>query len=306
MVVYLDLIVLTSICFDTAIVMMTAKLRHLRIRRWRTCLAVVLGASYTGLMFEPQFQLFYTAAAKLVFALLVVYITFGFGSLQHYARNLATFYLIHFAAAGGIFAIHFLLLSSGEVVSRLLLSPTGAVGFAIESGLWLSLPAFAASLWFLRSVFITKQRSDAEQEQLAQLTVHIGEWSIQCRGFIDTGNQLYDPLSRSPVLVMELDSWREQLPPWLQRRIASREVDRAFTDMEDEPFPWGDRLRLVPYRGVGGGPSFLLAIKPDEVTIATDSATYRAHRVLIAIDGGKLSSSGAYQAIIHPMLTRQS
>src|SRR5690606_24192208 len=150
-----DLIVLTSICFDTVIVMMTAKLRHLRIQIWRTVLAVFLGAAYTALMFAPQFELLYTLLAKLTFAMLVVYVTFGFGSLQHYARNLACFYLVHFAAAGGIFAIHFLLLSSGEVISQLLLTPTGAVGFAIESGLWLSLPACALSLWFLRAVFIT-------------------------------------------------------------------------------------------------------------------------------------------------------
>ncbi len=308
MVVYLDLIVLTSICFDTSIIMMTAKIRHLRITRRRTCLAAVVGALYTGVMFEPRFQLLYTASAKLLFALLIVYIAFGFGSLQQYFRNLGVFYMVHFAAAGAIFAAHFLLLSSGETMSKLLLSSEGSVGFAIESGLWLALPIFAASLWFLRSVFASKRRTDMEQQQLAQLTVQIGDWSTVCRGFVDTGNQLYDPLSRAPVLVMELDSWRDRLPRSVQRRIAERQPDRIFSELEDEPepFAWEERLRLIPYRGVGGGAAFMLAIKPDLVTVTTDHASHTVKKALIAIDAGPLSSSGAYQAIIHPMLIQHA
>jgi stage II sporulation protein GA (sporulation sigma-E factor processing peptidase) len=302
MIVYLDLILLTSLFFDTAIIMMTAKMRHIQIKIWRTGIAVILGAAYEGFMFVPELQIMYTVFAKLTFAFLVVYIVFGFGGLQQYLRNTGTMYLLYFGTAGTLFAIHFLLLSSGEVINQLLLTPSGEIAFAIQSGIWLSFPTFIASLWFLRSVFASKQRADAIAHQLAKVSVRIGEWSTACKGLVDTGNHLYDPLSRAPVLVMELENWRDMLPRSLQQRIVNREADRVFTDLEDEPFIWEDRLRLIPYRGAGGGSAFMLAIKPDQVTITTENASYTAQKVLVAFDAGKLSASGAYQAIIHPML----
>lgn len=305
MVVYLDLIFLTNIFFDASILMMTAKVRDIRIRIWRTCVAVLLGASYVLLMFNPAFSILYTAFAKLLFSLLVVLTAFGFGGLRHFLRNTGAFYLIHFASAGGMFAVHFLLLSSGDVMSSLLLRPSGSIAFAVESGLWLSFPVFIASLWFFHSVFITKTRMDAVRSYMAQVRVDIGDVSVTCSGLIDTGNRLYDPLSRVPVLVMESKQWHDVLPATWLKRIQNREADLIFTDLDDETFEWKDRLRLVPYRGVNGNSQFMLALKPDKVVVTSDGGVFEASKVLVALDGGTLTDGDVYQAIIHPMLVQE-
>ena len=302
MVVYLDLIFLTNLCFDTAIVMMTAKLRGLKLSRKRTALAVLLGASYVLLMFQPAFALLYTVVAKLIFSLFVVYVAFGFGSLQMYIRTVGVFYLVHFAAAGAVFAVHFFLLSSGDVMNRLLLQPSGSIAFAIDSGLWLSVPVFFLALLFLRSVFVSKGREDALAAQLASVQVTIGDVVVSCNGMIDTGNRLYDPISRAPVLVMELALWQQYLPRGWMPYIKGNEVDRLFADEAYESFQWGDRLRLIPYRGVNASSRFMLAIKPDNVIINSGDDTVETSKVLVAIDGGTLAAGGAYQAIIHPVL----
>ena len=302
MIVYLDLIFLTNVCFDSAIIMMTARLLRVNIRIWRTSVAVLLGASYVLLMFVPAFEAMYSVFAKLLFSIIVVYVAFGFGSLQSFLRTMGTFYLVHFVAAGAVFAVHFLLLSSGDVMNRFLLQPSGSIAFAVDSGLWLSFPVFALSLVFLKSVFKAKIRSDAVQSYLAHVEVAIGEVAVNCSGLIDTGNQLYDPLSRVPVLVMECEIWRDFLPAAWLSIIQKREVDRIFAAMDDEAFIWRDRLRLVPYRGVNGKSQFMLALKPDKVIVTTDACAYQTNKVLVALDGGTLTPSGAYQAIIHPML----
>ncbi|MEX1030354.1 MAG: sigma-E processing peptidase SpoIIGA [Paenibacillaceae bacterium] len=302
--VYLDLIFLTNVLFDAAMIMVTAGIRRTPIRYWRIIAASIIGAIYSILMFFPAFSLLFTIFSKLVFSFFLVYIAFGFRSLQHYMRNLGMFYLIHFATAGSVFAVHYLLLSSGEVMRGILLSPSGATAFAIESGLWMAFPVFAGSLIFFRTVFKSSLRTEALTSYIAEVRVEIDTTIRCCKGLIDTGNQLYDPLTRTPVMVMECEQWLDSLPDIWIRRIRSNEVDLIIASMDKEEFMWSDRLRLIPYRGINRGTQFMLALKPDKVIITINQTTYEINKVLIALDGGKLSVNGSYQALVHPMLVQ--
>jgi stage II sporulation protein GA (sporulation sigma-E factor processing peptidase) len=62
-------------------------------------------------------------------------------------------------------------------------------------------------------------------------------------------------------------------------------------------------MRLIPYRAVGKGTQFMIALKPDEVRVTIGGHEVVTTRVLIGLDGGTLSSDGMYRAIIHPALT---
>jgi stage II sporulation protein GA (sporulation sigma-E factor processing peptidase) len=46
----------------------------------------------------------------------------------------------------------------------------------------------------------------------------------------------------------------------------------------------------------------MIALKPDKVIITYNQTTIEASKVLIGLDGGKLSADGSYHAIIHPKL----
>ncbi|MNO01806.1 Sporulation factor SpoIIGA [compost metagenome] len=50
----------------------------------------------------------------------------------------------------------------------------------------------------------------------------------------------------------------------------------------------------------------MLALKPDEVTVVLEGREIRITRVLVGLDGGRLSSEGAYRAIIHPSLAGEA
>src|SRR5690554_964510 len=94
--VYLDLIFLTNVLFDAAMLMLTAGIRRTTVRYWRIIVASIIGATYSILMFFPELSILFTALSKIVFSLILVYMAFGFRSLQHYLRNVGIFYLIHF------------------------------------------------------------------------------------------------------------------------------------------------------------------------------------------------------------------
>lgn len=304
MIVYVDLLFLTNLFFDAAVILLTARVRHLRLTIRRLAVSALVGAAYVLPMFHPSFGFLYTAVAKVVFSLLVVWLAFGFHSLQRFAGTAGAFYLVQFAAAGGVFAVHFLLLSSGDVLASLMLRPTGAAAFALETGLWLSLPAFLLSLWFFRSVLVSQSRVQLSESLTADVEITIGGTTVACRGLIDTGNRLYDPLSRAPVLIMEAAAWSAHLPEHWMPMIKSGHTDLIVAQAGEGavPFAWPDRLRLIPGRGAGGKPQLFLALKPDRVSVLTDSRRYDSDRALVALDGGKMDHGGGFQAIVHPML----
>lgn len=303
MIVYADLIFLLNFLMDAAMLIVTAKTRKISFKWWRIVGSSFLGASYVVIMFLPVPLFLFTFSVKCMFCIGMIMTAFGFGSLQNLLRNLGTFLLVNFAVAGGMFGIHYVLASSSDVMKGIVFTQSGVAMFQIQIGsvlfvLLLLIPL----LWWFRTVLQSSKQREVLTAYVAEVTIHVGDFTASCKGLIDTGNQLYDPLTRTPVMVMEVSEWGDVLPvEWLQR-IRSADVDQIISGLGVEEFIWQDRLRLVPYRGVNRNTQFMLAIKPDKVVITHNSTQIEASKVLIGLDGGKLCSDGSYQAIIHPAL----
>lgn len=302
MVVYLDLVFLINFLIDGTLLMTTAWTRKVRTKLWRIAAASLIGASYVVMMFFPALSFLFTFMVKIIFSIFMIITVFGFGSLQHFVSNMATFYFVNFVAAGGMFALLYLFQSPGEVMNGIWFSHSGGMNGTMKIGFIFMVVSFSAMIWFYRKVFVSSKRREGVAQYFAEVRVYVGDYESSCTGLIDTGNRLYDPLTRTPVMVMEAAEWKDVLPDSWMKRIRTSEVDQIVSAMGVDEFVWQDRLRLVPYRGVNKGTQFMLAIKPDKVVIIRNSDKIEAHKVLIGLDGGKLCSDGSYQAIIHPTL----
>ncbi|SMF07383.1 sigma-E processing peptidase SpoIIGA [Paenibacillus barengoltzii] len=307
LVVYIDLIFLMNLLIDASLLLVTAWMRKQKVVLWRLALSAVVGAMYVVMMFLPELSFLYTFLVKFLFSVVMLWVAFGFGSLQNYLRNMGAFYIVNFAAAGGILGVHYLLQDSGEIWSGIWYSASGGLSFSLKIGVLFILVCFFAVLYGFKRVIDARQRQERIRSFLADLEVRVGDTAITCTGLIDTGNQLSDPLSRLPVTVMEAVLWEQVLPPSYRGKLADERADNLILQLtEAGDFPWPERLRLVPYRGINKGTQFMLALKPDEVTVRLDGKEYRSSRVLIGLDGGRLSTEGTYQAIVHPALVEST
>lgn len=298
MVVYIDIIFLINVLIDGTLIWTTAWSRKLRLHWWRLVLSAVIGGSYAVFLFFPSLGFMYTFLIKLAFSLVMLLTAFGFGGMTHFLRNVGTFYLINFVAAGAVVGCMYVLQSSNDIINGIMF------GRGAKGTLPLLVISIPLALWMYRRVVHALKRKQEMTSFMAKVDVHIDEVASSCTGLIDTGNQLYDPLTKTPVMVMEASQWEEWIPKTWLDKIRRAEVDQIVNAIGTEPFIWQDRLRLVPYRGVNRSTQFMLALKPDRVVITTDSGQIEAVKVLIGLDGGRLSSDNAYQAIIHPSLVQ--
>ncbi|WNS43836.1 sigma-E processing peptidase SpoIIGA [Paenibacillus sp. MMS20-IR301] len=305
LVVYIDLIFAANLLIDGILLWLTSWLVKQKVSWWRLLLSAVVGAIYVVMMFVPELSFLYTFLIKFGLSVLMLWIAFGFKSLQSYLRALGAFYIINFAAAGGILGVHYLLQSSGDIWNGIIFTSSGGQAYRLKIGFWFVLALLPLILLLFKLIQSSRNRREQLETYIGEVTVEIDGVAVSCPGLLDTGNRLSDPLTGIPVMVMESSLWEGHLPPSWKGRLTQTGADTLVLEADGQSFAWQDRLRLVPYRGVNRGASFMLALKPDHVMIKLGGDTFHCKRVLIGLDGGTLSGDGAYRAVIHPDLTRK-
>lgn len=303
--VYFDVIWLMNFALDFLLIWLSASLLRLQLRTGRALLAAAVGGLYAVMIFFPALSWLYAHFVKFMFAAAMVWIAFGYSNLVSFIRCLATFYLVSFITGGGIFAIHYFFLTSVEVVSGVLVAETGGMNLQVFG--IIVLIGFGLMLVFARGTFRSVEKRQQLTDWFADVHIVLLGHSVSCRGLIDTGNQLSDPLTRTPVIVVESSLLSDCLPSFMMDQFNSADLDGFYSNLTsiDQDGEWQQRLRLVPYRGVGKDMQFMVALRPDRVVIAGQDGIRQVERVLIGLDGGSLSKDGDYRAILHPTLLLQ-
>ncbi|OUN01282.1 MAG: hypothetical protein BAA02_00425 [Paenibacillaceae bacterium ZCTH02-B3] len=306
MAIYADVVFLTNWLADGAILLTAARIGRQRPSPARVALAAALGAAYAAAVFAADVPLLYGFGAKAAVAALMVTVAFGFGHPLRWTRQLAVFLAVSFAVTGGVVGLAFLLGSADPL--RVAAPRAEEDGLLLE---WQLAPVLVAlffvfSLWLYRGVASHGQKSKSLEAHLVPVRIEADGEAVSCRGLVDTGNRLYEPLTGIPVMVAEAAMWRDRLPEGWAERLRAEPADRLVGELDglpDEAFPWKDRLRLLPYRSVGGEVRIMLAFRPDAVEIVLpDGRVVRSTRVLVGLEGGSLSPDGAYRAVVHPDL----
>ena len=134
-----------------------------------------------------------------------------------------------------------------------------------------------------------------------QVEIKFDNNSITMDAFLDTGNELTDPISGCPVMVVEFDLIRPILPFEIQKiYLHGREEHLEDITRVMAESAWISRFCLVPYQTLGHSDGLLLAFRPDQVRVLTDGSWMEAGDTLIGIRNRKLSGSGEYHALIQP------
>ncbi|NLP34735.1 MAG: sigma-E processing peptidase SpoIIGA [Clostridiales bacterium] len=125
---------------------------------------------------------------------------------------------------------------------------------------------------------------------------------VHTTGLMDSGNCLYDPIFKRPVMVMENTLVKELLTPEFYK-----EFEKAKSYVEGNNFDMNGwniseehilRLRFIPYQSIGKS-GVMIGINLDKVMINTGKETICNEKVTAAISDNILSSKNKYQVILH-------
>jgi stage II sporulation protein GA (sporulation sigma-E factor processing peptidase) len=138
--------------------------------------------------------------------------------------------------------------------------------------------------------------------QTLEVELVLEERRIITKGLLDTGNCLFDPIHKKPVMVMENSLLEELLPTEFRKEleeaknyVQGNDFNTVELNMKSEHLL---RLRFIPYQSVGKS-GMMVGLILDKVLIHTGKETICNEKVIAAICENLLSTKDSYHVILH-------
>ncbi len=290
---YLDLVILINGGMDTLVILLLGRLIHLPVRTSRVLMAVLLGeipivlACYS----TPQWIIL----SKWMIPILMIKVAFRSQSLSVFLKALVGFWLLSAGLGGFVYALwgwaQFDGGLGGEhlslVVKNFWILPSGTLMWLCLQRLW--------QRW--------QERKSGLQRNIYDLEINFGgeeRGVVHIKALLDTGNHLRDPITGSPVILLEEEVAASAMPDNIRAFLTSPWKDYA------DPWPllWKfnpnlvKHLVFIPFQGIETR-SWLLGIRPERVMCLGSNGSQQIHAT-VALVQQVLSSEGEYQALLHP------
>ncbi|MHC0037251.1 sigma-E processing peptidase SpoIIGA [Pseudoneobacillus sp. C159] len=303
MTVYLDVIWFLNFLFDSLLLSLVAIMLKRSVRWWRIALGGLVGSTIILLNFTILASSANHPITKICFSFAMVLITFGYKRFRFFIKAVFFLYLATFLSGGTLIGVHYFIKFDSRLTDEVLIDSVKGFGDPIS---WLFVILGFPIVWYfsrkgVESLEITKIQYD----QLVTVDLLIHDLACSFKGLIDSGNQLYDPITKSPVMIVSIESVKEQFPIELLQMIMNPE-SYIFGDCEI-PVKWENKIKMIPCKVVGQDHQIVIAFKPDQLEIRTEKETINVTKALVSFTMQKLSGDDSFQCIVHPkMLTEMN
>ncbi|WP_458413976.1 sigma-E processing peptidase SpoIIGA [Schinkia sp. CFF1] len=296
MTIYLDVIWLLNFFFDALLLLLSSIILKRKVPKWRLFLGAFIGSTVVLFYFTPYQTITAHPLMKLLYSIFIVYAAFGFRKFRYFIKNLVTFYFITFMVGGGMLGLHYFFQTDIAFMNGVAVTRSSGFGDPVS---WLTVLLGFPLVWYFSKHNIEEiEMTNINFEQLADVEIKIGDSLFRVKGLIDSGNQLYDPMTQTPVMILDKEKADIFFPDSIMKQ--SQNLEMLNYDMLD--VDWGHRIRVIPFRVVGADHQLLLAVRPDQVVIYTNEKELIVKKVLIGVSQTVLSSNGEYDCILHPRM----
>ena len=233
MIVYGEILLAENTVIGGVLLYITAEIFHValstRFAVLRLCLGSLLCGAFSMVIFLPV-RTWTMVLMEIAFAFAVCFVVFGGKALW---KKALTFILVTFFMGGVTMGL--LLISANTGIRTAVGVYTGDMKAAL-------LALFAGiTLFTAKQIVRTVSRRKFYTEHVCHVRLTAGTLSIEVKAFLDTGNQLRDPVGGRPVAVAAESLWQR---------------------MEREGFVTAERFSLIPYESVGDS-GILQAVRLD-------------------------------------------
>lgn len=298
--IYLDIVILENIVINYLILLVTSRFSKNRTSSLRLFLGSVAGAAYLVLMILlPDTKVYATLLSKFLLSVGMVAITFSFRKLSVFLKTLALFYATTFIFAGAAFALMFFSKDWGIIRNGVLITPLSFID-AKWSELLL---AVAVALIIFRVIRDALQSKFIKEKLLVNISIAMGNKSIELPALVDTGNSLHDPLTKLPVVVVEFSAIKDLLPDDIKSIFEqNNENDLNSVTSTISSSNWFTRFRLIPFKSLGRENGMMIGFRPDYIEIGADEGKKDIRDVIVGIYNRTLSANEQYRALMNPEL----
>ena len=249
MVYYVEYVFVENFIIDFILLFITGKLIKRVIIFKRLIIASLVGSLYVILTFYigREFMTFFIV--KFSISVLMIIIAFDSKGILTNIRVIICFYITSLIMVGIISALYYLTYDKLTV---------NAIIMSIFTG-------YAALHFFFKEI---KDRINRHNYKRT-VNVSIGNSSKTFRGYIDTGNELTDPMTGKHVMVVNIDCIKDILGDDLCNKIMEFYDNKCYESLFDENN--SIILRIIKYNTISNSGENMVCIVPDEIEIINNN-----------------------------------
>ena len=286
MTIYVDIILIENICMNFIILFATAYIMKIQAKISKILISSFIGALYAVLIYIDILAMYTNILMKIILSICMVYIAYRPKNVKGMLKELILFYLVSFALGGCAFALLYIvkpqdiLMVNGVYIGMYPLKIAllgGIVGFVIT----------------YVGFKIVKNKIN-KNEIVYTVEIKIEDKSEITKLLLDTGNMLKDPLTKSPVILVEKRVLINLLPDEL---IKLTEQDNGG-DINEILEEYKKRIRIIPFTSVGKQNGMMFGIKVDEIKVLTDVDEVINKDAIVCIYNRSFSKSKKYFGLL--------
>ena len=306
--IYIDLIFLENIIMNVIILYETAIILKVKAKAWRIIVSSCIGSIYAIVLYITGFSIFNSVFSKMILSLielsefkvivwslpswftLIVYVAFAPPNIKKMFKDTIIFYLTSFVFGGmALYLIYFIkpqevLIKNGMFVGDYILKV-------------FILGGMLAFIVIKISIKIIKTKINPK-DMYCKIKIKLNQKSLETTAMIDTGNLVKEPITNTPVIIVESSLLYDIIPKEILNNLENILGGNLSQIPEKIQEEYISKLRCIPFASLGKQNGMLVGIKSNEVEIAKDELNEKYKNIIIGIYDKSLTKRGEYRALI--------
>lgn len=288
--IYIDIIFLENLIMNSIIIYATSIILKVKAKTMRVIIASSIGSIYAIILYITNMKLYTSLISKLILSIVMVYIAFNPQSAKKMCKQVLIFYLTSFVFGGvSLYLIYVIkpqdiLMKNGMYVGQYALK-------VIMLGAIVAFIVIKISLKFIKTKFNPK-------DIYCKIRLKLDGRQVETNAMIDTGNFVKEPITNTPVVIVESTLLEEILPKEILNNLEKILIGDFENIPEEIQLKYISKFRCIPFKSLGKQNGMLVGIKADGIEIETEEDSKKTDNVIIGIYDKSLTQRGEYRALV--------
>ena len=290
MTIYIDVVFLENLVMNSIILVASGIILKKKMKWIRIILASSLGAIYTIIGYISVLEIYSNLILKVILSILIIYIAFNPQTVKQLWKDVLIFYLTSFVFGGVALALIYVVKPQDILMKNGLFLGT----YPLKTVLLAAIVAFIIII----AAFAIVKTKFSKKDMFCDVEVELNNKIIKTRAMIDTGNLLKEPITNTPVIVVEHTLLYECVPKEILDNLESILGGELVKIPEEVRNEYISKLKLIPFASLGKQNGMLVGIKADSLKIIQDDQEKENKNVIVGIYNKSLTKRGEYRALI--------
>ena len=290
MTIYIDIVLIENLLMNYIILVATAIIAKVKIKHIRILIGSLIGAIYSIMAYMSIIHAYSNIFLKILLSVIIIYVSFNAQNLKSLLKQLLLFYLTSFAFGGAAFALIYIIKPQEILMRNGLFLGTYPLKTALLGGL--------IGFIIIITAFKIVKTKISKKDMFCDIKIFFNERTIETKAMIDTGNLLKEPITNTPVIVVEKTLLYDTFPKELLDNLDSilgGDFDKLSEKIKKD---YQSKLKLIPFSSLGKQNGMLIGIKPNYIIIKKQEEEIKKENVIVGIYQHSLTKRGEYRALI--------